>query len=170
MTCASIRNRRLVDPDAGARGLQRALATLLEQGNKYAAPWFYALLADLNAMRNRFDAALLSVDAKLTLACETEERWAEPLLFRRKGEILLDRDPSDPAAAEEAFQTAVAVAKQQGSRSFGLRAALSLAKLYQSTVRPAAAHAVLAPALEGFAPMPEMPEIAEAEALLSRLA
>ena len=75
-----------------------------------------------------------------------------------------------PAApAEEAFRTAVAVAKQQSTRSFELRAALSLAKLYQSTRRPADAHAVLAPALEGFSPTPEMPEIAEARALLGEL-
>ena len=47
------------------------------------------------------------------------------------------------------------------------RAALSLAKLYQSTGRPADAHAVLAPALEGFAPTPEMAEIAEAQALVA---
>jgi tetratricopeptide (TPR) repeat protein len=47
---------------------------------------------------------------------------------------------------------------------------LSLAKLYQSTARLAEAHAVLAPALEGFAPTPEMPEIAEAQALLTALA
>ncbi len=80
------------------------------------------------------------------------------------------RDPANPAPAEEAFQTAIAVAKQQGARSFELRAALSLAKLYQSTGRPAEAHAVLAPALEGFSPTPEMPEIAEAQALLAALA
>ena len=55
-----------------------------------------------------------------------------------------------------------------GARSSGLRAALSLAKLYQSTGRPAEAHAVLAPALEGFTPTPEMSEIAEA--LFERLA
>jgi len=47
---------------------------------------------------------------------------------------------------------------------------LSLAKLYQSTARPVEAHAVLGPALEGFAPTPEMPEIAEAQTLLERLA
>ena len=43
---------------------------------------------------------------------------------------------------------------------------LALAKLYQSTIRPVDAHAVLAPALEGFSPTAEMPEIAEAQALL----
>jgi hypothetical protein len=46
---------------------------------------------------------------------------------------------------------------------------LSLAKLYQSTSRPADAQAVLAPALEGLAPTDEMPEIAEAQALLAAI-
>ena len=86
------------------------------------------------------------------------------------GEIVLKRDPTNPAPAEEAFLTAIAIAKQQAARSFELRAALALAKLYQSTGRPAEAHAVLAPALEGFAPTDEMPEIAEAQILLTALA
>jgi tetratricopeptide (TPR) repeat protein len=72
--------------------------------------------------------------------------------------------------AEEAFQSAIAVAREQGTRSFELRAALALAKLYQSTGRATDAHAVLAPALEGFSPTPEMPESAEAQALLAALA
>ena len=54
--------------------------------------------------------------------------------------------------------------------SFELRAALSLAKLYQSTNRAADAHAVLAPALEGFSPTPEFPDIEEAQTLLAALA
>ena len=86
-----------------------------------------------------------------------------------RGELLLKRDPPDLAPAEEAFQTAVAIAHQQGTRSFELRAALSLARLYQSTGRPNDAHAVLAPALEGFSPTPEMPEIGEAQTLLEQL-
>jgi hypothetical protein len=84
--------------------------------------------------------------------------------------MLLKRDPANPAAAEEALQTAIAVAKKQGTRSFELRAALALAKLYQSTGRDAEAHAVLAPALEGFSATTAMPEIAEAQALLVALA
>ena len=48
--------------------------------------------------------------------------------------------------------------------------ALALAELYQSTGRPAEARAVLAPALKGFSPTPQMPEIAEALALMDRLA
>jgi predicted ATPase len=65
--------------------------------------------------------------------------------------------------------TAIAVAQQQKARSFELRAALSLARLYQSTGRAADAHAVLAPALAGFSPTSEFPEIAEAQILLAAL-
>jgi hypothetical protein len=63
----------------------------------------------------------------------------------------------------------IIIAKQQGARSHELLAAFALAKLYQSTNRPADAHAVLAPALEGFSPTPEMPEIAEAQTLMEHL-
>src|SRR5277367_5486648 len=47
------------------------------------------------------------------------------------------RHPANSAPAEEAFLTAIAVAKRQGTRSFELRAALSLAKLYRESSRPA---------------------------------
>ena len=67
-------------------------------------------------------------------------------------------------------QASIGFAVPGKHQSFELRAALSLAKLYQAAGRLAEAHAVLAPALEGFAPTPEMPEIAEAQALLAALA
>jgi hypothetical protein len=78
------------------------------------------------------------------------------------------RCPAGPVSAEEAFQTAIAIAKGQGARGYALLASHALAKLYQSTGRPDHARAILAPALEGFSPTPEMPEIAEAQALLGR--
>jgi predicted ATPase len=142
----------------------------VEQGNKLFAPFVYGLIAELEAITGRADIALASVDAGLALAEETGERWTDPLLIRRKGEILFQRDAINPAPAEQAFRTAIENAKQQGSCSWGLRASLSLAKLYQSIGRPADARVVLAPALEGFSETPEMPEIAEAQALLATLA
>jgi hypothetical protein len=81
----------------------------------------------------------------------------------------LKRDPGNPAPAEAACLHRLAIAERHGGLFYRLRAALSLAKLYQFTNRLADAHAVLAPALEGFAPTPEMPEIAEAQALLGEL-
>ena len=70
------------------------------------------------------------------------------------------------APAEEAFRTAIAVAKRQATRSFELRAALSLAKLYCSMGRNADAHSVLGSALVGFVPTPDFPEVEEPVARL----
>jgi predicted ATPase len=81
--------------------------------------------------------------------------------------MLRKHDPPNPTPAEDALLSAIAVAEQQATRSFRLRAALSLAKLYQSTGRPDDARAVLASALEAFSPTPEMPEISGAQALLA---
>ena len=160
---------RLFDPEAGAKELREALGAWLERGNKFAAPFFYGMVADLEAMTGGVDNALASTEAGLALAKETGDRWTDALLHRLRGDILLKRDPAKPALAEEAFKTAIVIAKQQGARSHELLTALALAKLHQSTGRPADAHAVLAPALEGFSPTPEMPEIAEAQALLGEL-
>ena len=89
---------------------------------------------------------------------------------RIRGEILLRGKSADTLTAEEAFFGAPSPSQaSRCARSFQLRAALSLAKLYQSNDRPAEAHAVLAPALEGFSPTPEMPEIAEAQTLLAAI-
>ena len=127
-------------------------------------------LAEAEAHAGDVDRALAILDEALTTSERTGHRTFDAELHRVRGEMLLKCDLADPGTAEKAYRTAIAVAQEQGTRSFELRAALALAKLYQSTGRPADAHAVLAPALEGFAPTPEMPEIAEAEALLSRLA
>ena len=161
---------RLHDTAAGAVDLRRALAEHVDLGGMNDV-WFYTvLLAELEADTLGLESALARIDEAVALARQVENRCnlAFPHLLR--GELLLKRHPSIPAPAEEAFQTALAVAKEQGARSWGLRAALSLAKLYQSTGRPAEAHGVLAPALEGFAPTPEMPEIADGQTLLAALA
>ena len=164
---ASWARGRQLDPEAGALGLRQALNSYLALGNKSSAPSFHGLLAELEAMRRDPDCALTLIEKGLEIADETGEHFTDPYLHRIRGEILLSRELASPAPAEEAFQTAIAIAKGESARSYELLAALSLAKLYQSTARPAEAHAVLAPALEGFEPTPEMPEIAEARALLA---
>ena len=138
-------------------------------GNKAWTPFFQALLAEIEVEAEGAEGALTRIDEALALAQQSAEHGTDAFLHRIRGEILLKRDPANTAPAEEAFLTAIAVAQQQKARSFELRAALSLAKLYQSTGRAADAHAVLAPALEGFSPTPEFPEIEEAQALFATL-
>ena len=161
---------RLGDPKSVARSLRKALETYVAQGNRLFVSYFHGLRAELEAETEGADVALTSIDEGLALAEEIGEHVSDSFLHRIRGELLLRRDSAHPAPAEEAYKTAIAIAKRQGSRSLGLRAALSLAKLKQSTGRPAEARAVLASALKGFSPTPEMPEIAEALALMERLA
>jgi tetratricopeptide (TPR) repeat protein len=161
---------RLHDAAAAAEDLRRVLAERVDLGARYNI-WFYnGLLAELEAKTLCLEPALARINEAMALARQVENRCNLPFPHLLRGKLLLERDPSNPAPAEEAFRTALAIAQEQGARSWGLRAALSLAKLYQSTERPVEAHAVLAPSLEGFTPTPEMPVIAEAQALLATLA
>ena len=155
---------------SGLEDMRRGVEQLREQNVLIFDGLLKIALAGAEARAGDPDRAVAILDEALATSNRTSGRAFEAELHRARGEILLQRDPANPAPVEDAFLTAIAVAKQQGTRSFGLRAALSLAKLYQSTGRPAEAHAVLAPALEGFAPTPEMPEIAAAQALLATLA
>jgi class 3 adenylate cyclase/tetratricopeptide (TPR) repeat protein len=159
---------RLDHRETGAPALREALATFTDQGNKQFVPFYQGLLTEIEAQGGT-EGALTQIDEALALASETGECWSDAFLHRLRGEILLKRDPANTAPAEDAFLTAIAVAQQRKARSFELRAALTLAKLYHSTDRPADAHAVLAPALKGFSPTPEFPEITEAQTLLSAL-
>ncbi len=160
---------RLYDPAAGAAELQRTRAALAEQDIR--GGWFSkALLAELDLRTHGVDSALACADEALVLANQGERRFGLPWAHLLRGEILLELDRADPDSAGEAFRTAISIAQQQGARSYELLASLSIAKLYRSTGRPVEAHAVLAPALEGSSPTPELPEIAEAYALLTRLA
>jgi class 3 adenylate cyclase/tetratricopeptide (TPR) repeat protein len=154
---------------SGLEGMRRGVELLREQN----VLWFDGLLkmalAEAEAQGGDPRRAVAILDEALATCDRTGYRAFEAELHRARGEMLLKRD-ADPASAEQALSRAIAVAREQGTRSFGLRAALSLAKLYQSNGRPVEAHAVLAPALDGFPPTPEMPEIGEAQALVAALA
>ena len=154
----------------GLAMLRRALDDQKEQDGRYWRPWFLGLLAGLELTAGGPDVALRICDDALALAKETGEAWSDAVLLRLRGDILLRLDPKNHAAVETTYDQAVGTARAQGARTFELEAAHALARLYQSTNRPVEAHAVLSDALGGFAPTPEMPEIAEAQALLAALA
>jgi predicted ATPase len=128
-----------------------------------------AALAEAEASAGATDAGLRRLDDALAELGATENRWYKAEIHGIRGEILLKRDPADTAAAEQSLQAAIAIAQSQKARSFELRAALSLAKLYRAANRDADAHAVLAPAVEGFPPTQQFPELTEAQTLLVAL-
>ena len=129
-----------------------------------------AILAEAETSAGETNAGLRRLDDAFAELERTEERSYEAETHRIRGEILLKRDPADIAAVEQSLQTAIAIAQSQKARSFELRAALSLAKLYRAANRDADAHAVLAPAVEGFPPTEQFPDLTEAQTLLAALA
>jgi class 3 adenylate cyclase/tetratricopeptide (TPR) repeat protein len=153
----------------GLADIRRGVELLREQNVLLFDGLTKITLAEAEARGRDVDRALVILDEALATSERIGHRAFDAELHRARGEMLLKRSPADPAPAQAAFARAIEIAGAQGTRSFGLRAALALAKLYQSTGRPLDAHAVLAPALEGFAPTPEMTEIAEAQALLAKL-
>jgi predicted ATPase len=157
-------------PSEGLADMRRGVQLLRDQNILGFDGLVKLALAEAEARAGDADRALAILDEALATSERIGHRTFDAVLHRVRGEILLKRGPANPAPAEEALLTAGAVAQRQGTHAFELRAALSLAKLYQSTARAADAHAVLAPALEGFSPTPEMPEIAEAQALHAALA
>jgi predicted ATPase len=160
----------LGDREGGLPAMRRGIVACRNMGNLIYTTLFDTALAEAEAEAGEIEAALASIDHAIALTERTGQRWNEADIHRARGEILLKRDPANTASAEEAFLTAIAIAHQQKAKSFELRAALSLAKLYQSIGRASNAHAVLAPALEWFSATSDFPEIEQARALLAVLA
>jgi predicted ATPase len=154
--------------DAGVRAEMRERRTQICNIHYFFLDPLYAkLLADVEAGAGNVKLALEIVDETLSEAEKTGQSWYNAELHRTRGELLLKDHPTDAAAAETAFKSAINVAQRQQTRSFELRASLSLAKLYYDDCRKDAARELLVPALAGFTPGPEIHEVLEANRLLT---
>ena len=155
------------DPESGLSKIRRAAALLQQEGVGAFQPLVRAALAEAEARNGGAAAALATLDNALKDFKRNGQRWFDAELHRSRGEILFAQDHTDPAV-EEAFLAAVKIARRQKARSFELRAALGLAKIYGRTGRDAEAHAILSRPLQGVS-MPELPEITEALEVLTTL-
>jgi predicted ATPase len=106
----------------------------------------------------------------VALAGETGEHLSDAFLYRLRGEILLKRDPANTAPAEEAFLTSMGIAQQQKAKSFELRAATSLARLWRDQGKRDKARDLLAPVYGWFTEGFDTRDLKEAKALLDELA
>jgi len=159
----------LGEREGGIAEMRQGMEALRDQGILFLDPQFFSSLAALEADGGEIDAALARLDHALVQAERAGERWFDAEMHRIRGEILLKRDRESVAPVEEAFLSAITIAQHQKARGFELSAALSLAKHYQRANRASDGHAVLAPALQGFSPTQEFPEIEEAQTLLATL-
>ena len=119
----------------GLDGMRRGVDSLRAQNT-----WIFDGLVKIALAKTEAEAgdpghAVAILDEALTTADRVGHRTFEAELQRARGEILWKHDPANPAAAEEAFQNAIAVAKEQGTRSYDCA---RRSRSRSSTNRPAA--------------------------------
>ena len=132
-------------------------------------PLYLSCLARAHVDLGKFDDAWRCIGEAMTAVETTKERWYEAELNRLAGEIALRSPKPDTIKAEDHFERALAVARQQQAKSWEMRAAISMARLWRDQGKRQQARELLAPVYnwftEGFGTL----DLKEAKALLEEL-
>jgi predicted ATPase len=132
-------------------------------------PYFLALLAEAHSIRGEPEVGLTVLAEALIHVGTTGERWHEPELHRFKGELLLQQNADSQAEAETCFHHALDIARSQQAKSFELRTATSLARIWQGQGKRAEARQVLGDVYGWFTEGFDTADLKEAKALLDAL-
>jgi predicted ATPase len=133
-------------------------------------PSWLSHLAKAHAGLRQFNDAWRCI-GEATLAVEkTKERWWQAGVSRIAGEIALTLPEGDTAKAETYFDRALAVARQQQAKSWELRAAMSLARLWRDQGKVQQARELLAPVYGWFTEGFDTRDLKDAKTLLEELA
>ena len=136
----------------GIAQIHQALSAWQAMGAAMAVPYFLALLAEAYGKVGEAEQGLTALVEALAQVEQTGERWYEAELYRLKGELVLQSgvrspeseittpDPNTQAGAEACFLKAIEIARKQQAKSLELRAATSLARLWQQQGKQAEAH------------------------------
>jgi predicted ATPase len=154
----------------GLAQIQQGLTAWRATGAEQARSYFLALLAEAYGIMGQPEAGLTVLAEALTLAGEAGEQCFEPEMYRLKGELLLQRSADHHTEAQACFQQAIAVARRQRAKSWELRAAMSLSRLWQQQGKRAEARQLLAPIYGWFTEGFDTADLQEARALLDALA
>jgi class 3 adenylate cyclase/predicted ATPase len=155
--------------EEGIAQMQQGLEAWRATGAKVFRPYGLALLAEASAKLARHEAGLTLLGEALGMRNDTEERRWDAELYRLKGELLRARVTEQYIEAETCFRQALDIARHQQAKSWELRAATSLARLWQRQGRRAAAHQVLAEVYGWFTEGFDTADLKEAQALLEEL-
>jgi predicted ATPase len=157
--------------------IRQGLAMYRSIGAALHRPHFLSMLAEAAGFLGQPEEGLATLEEALTLVEQTGERYYEAELHRQRGELLrLCAPQSHPAQGnreqhdvETCFQQALEVAHRQQAKSWELRAAMSLSRLWQQQGKQAEAQALLAPIYGWFTEGFDTADLQEAKALLEEL-
>ena len=133
-------------------------------------PFFLSCLARAHSDLGKFDDAWRCIGEAMTAIETTKERWCEAEVNRMAGDIALMAAEPDAAKAEAYFDRALALAREQQAKSWELRAAMSMARLWRDQGKRDEARDLLAPVYSWFTEGFDTLDLKEAEALLKALA
>jgi class 3 adenylate cyclase/predicted ATPase len=145
------------------------IAALRSTGSTLWIPLHLPYLARAYAELGQVDNAWRSIEEAMTVVETTKERWHEADIYRMAGEIALLSPQPDVVKAETYFERALVVARAQQAKSWELRAAMSLARLWRDRGERQRGHDCLAPIfgwfIEGFGTL----DLRQTKALLAAL-
>jgi predicted ATPase len=147
-----------------------AIAAYRSTGATLFTPLYLAHLAKAHAHLRQFDDARRCIGAAVTTAQTSGDKWVEADIHRMAGEVELLSPEQDAAKAQSQFERALEIARAQQARSWELRAALSLARLWRDQGKRAEARDLLAPMYGWFTEGFDTLDLKEAKVLLDELA
>ena len=133
-------------------------------------PLWLSYLARANAEIGQFDAATRYIGETMTAVEMAKESWCEAEVYRLAGEIALLSPERDAAKAEAYFERALGVARAQQAKSWELRAAMSMARLWRDQGKRQQARDLLVPVYGWFTEGFDTRDLKEAKVLLHTLA
>jgi predicted ATPase len=155
--------------EEGMTQLRQGIASFRATGAAVVVPYFCTMLADVCDHLGHTEDGLQVLAEAHTLVEQQEERWWEAEIHRLRGVLLLRQMGTPQAEAETCFQRALDVARRQEAKSLELRAAMSLARLWQQQGKRAAAYDLLAPIYGWFTEGFDTTDLQEARVLLDAL-
>jgi predicted ATPase len=150
--------------------IRGGMASAEATGTRVTAPFHLTLLAEALALAGKIEEGLAALDDALAKAAVFGATGWDAEIHRLRGELTARLPSPDPAKAEESFRTALAIAREQGTRGYELRAATSLARLWREQGRRDEARDLLAPAYGWFTEGFDTADLKDAAKLLSELA
>jgi predicted ATPase len=153
----------------GVKEMHRGLAAWRETGTEVSVPEFLAFIAEIYGKTGQIEEGLQMLDEALTFVENTKECWWEAELQRLKGELLMASHANNETEAEKCYHQAIAIARHQQAKSLELRAAISLARSWQSQGKSDEARTLLAPVYDWFTEGFATADLQEAKALLEKL-
>jgi predicted ATPase len=147
-----------------------AIDTARSTGSTLWTPLNLSQLAGAYAALGKFDDAWRCIGEAMTAMATAKETWWEAEVHRIAGEIAWKSPEPDVPKAQAYFEHALAVAHQQQAKSFELRAAMTLARLWRSQGKREEARDLLAPVYDWFTEGFDTRDLKQAKALLEELA